>query len=688
MSALALNCWIRGQDLGEVFQVKIPKTEAILELKKAIKNENAAFSDVDAHTLHLYKPKDPLRIPYEVHLSKFILLEHAEPLKVAAYELSKVFPEPPPKYDIHIIVDAPLKVVCWLRGVAPNDRFFISIRPGEDIDQFIRRIKDAQPQLRNVSDHHIRLYKIPGGDVELRESLIKAGDGEPLQGDTLAPNFLGVPVLDPLRVVIDVSTSTGSTEPILLRHRDYNGTADPIKAARVDFIQAPRTKKSPSDGSKPSAFRETQRAKNTQIPCGRPRGPEELIPVTLLHPVFGEFSDDCQTGAMTEDDNQFAGKLANALSDLYTSESDRVKALGVVFRDGHVNFDFSKKIPGTDYSMDASLSVDNPDLPPYCIAEFKNEVGSSTSEPYMQAVAYYLEATKKHAPKQSNSAFPCFLLVVFGPYIVFAGAAWNLRPVVQILSTPLAFNYHSTDTQNQLTVARHMAAFRKALRTLQAYYTDFPRELVNQSHNILFPYRTEFKSLEDGSPQTICYTKQFEEAGNKERLVFFGTLAGNPTIRICIKFARRYSKEAHLHCAGLGFAPKLRGFEVLPGGWYMIVMDHLVGYDVLADLPHTHRLPRSAVEAIGTQLKTLHARQMVHGDIRDTNVLVKKDNRTKLMLVDFDWAGVEGVVRYPPYVNYTDIQRPRDARDGQLIEAAHDLEMLNDIAETWAAKDS
>ena len=233
-----------------------------------------------------------------------------------------------------------------------------------------------------------------------------------------------------------------------------------------------------------------------------------------------------------------------------------------------------------------------------------------------------------------------------------------------------------------------MAAFRKALRTLEAYYTHLSREPVNQSHDILFPYPAEFKSLEDESTQTICYTKQFGEAGDKEKLIFFGTLAGNPAVRICIKFARRYSKEAHLHCAGLGFAPKLQGFEALPGGWYMIVMDHLVDYDVLADLPATERLPRCVVEAIRTQLKTLHARQMVHGDIRDTNILVRKDDRTKFMIVNFEWGGVEDVTRYPPYVNYTDIWRPRDARDGRPIKAAHDLEMLDAITETWAARDS
>jgi len=347
-------------------------------------------------------------------------------------------------------------------------------------------------------------------------------------------------------------------------------------------------------------------------------------------------------------------------------------------------------MPTTNHVVNASLSVDDLDLPPYFIAEFENEAAISKSEPYMQAVTDYFEATKKHAPKLSKSALPCFLLVAFGPYIVFAGAAWNLRPVVQVLSTPLALHYHSTDTQNQLTVARHMAAFRKALKTLKAYYeglSDDKAGLVskNESHDTLFPYRTEFKSLEDESTQTICYAKQFDEGGIKKALVFFGTLEGDPTVLICIKFSRRYSKEAHLHCAELGFSPRLRGFEELPGGWYMVVMDRLIDYDALVDLSDTDRLPESGLEVMGEQLKTLHARHLVHGDIRDTNILVK-DNKTHLMLIDFEWAGVEGVVRYPPYVNYTDIERPNDARDGLPIKAAHDLAMLKTITRAWAKK--
>ena len=144
----------------------------------------------------------------------------------------------------------------------------------------------------------------------------------------------------------------GPTKLLLLWYLDFGGV-DPIRAACVDFIQAPHTKKLPSDGLKPSAFRDTQQVKNTQIPYGRPCDSEEFIPVTLLYPVFCEFVDDCQTGVITEDDYQFAGKPENTFSDLYTPELDRVKVLEAVFKDGHwhINFDFSKKIPGMDYSM-------------------------------------------------------------------------------------------------------------------------------------------------------------------------------------------------------------------------------------------------------------------------------------------------------------------------------------------------
>jgi serine/threonine protein kinase len=234
-----------------------------------------------------------------------------------------------------------------------------------------------------------------------------------------------------------------------------------------------------------------------------------------------------------------------------------------------------------------------------------------------------------------------------------------------------------------------MAAFRKAVISLNRFYETLPHEseLANmRSHRIIFPYPTSFTSLDDNSNKTFNYTGHLEEDGGKpKRLIFFGTLSEqHAAVPICIKFVRRYSQDAHLHCAMLGVAPRLRGFETLPGGWYMVVMDEILGYDVLADLPNTEVLPRSVFQAIGEQLKSLHGRQLVHGDVRDTNILVKKDDYTKFMIIDFDWAGVEGVVRYPSYVNYTKIERPHDARDGLLIKAAHDDAMLDFIIDMRA----
>ncbi|KAI9463169.1 hypothetical protein HD554DRAFT_2287753 [Boletus coccyginus] len=680
---ISLYCLIVGDDPSQMFKVQIARTADVYDLKEAIKQKKAIlFRDVDANYLGLYMVS--VAEPYDENLRK-VILSRGERLQ-GDDELSELFPEPPPKHHIHIILDY-LTIVCWLRGSEPDTNFQISIPARATVYDLKDAIKQKKAILfRDVDTQHMCLYRISGAKDELHESLNKTHDGDPLQGGTLGSHFLDSPVLDPFCVVVEVVSSATSTQPFPLVHPGFGG-ADPIKAAREAFLRSSR--KSPSDGSHPSAFRKTQRAENTQIPCGRPREPEEIIPVTLLHPVFGQFVDDCQTGTMTQEDNRFVGKLANVMSDLYEKEADRVQAVGGLFREADLDFRIHEKDTRTWYTMDAYMSLDS-DLnlgPPYVIAEFKNEAAISASEPYMQAIAYYLEATRTFlyvfdVDKRNTSP---------GPYIVFAGAVWNLRPIVQVLSTPLAFHYHSTDTQNQLTVARHMAAFRKAVKTLREYHECLsaiseagPGNTL--SHDTLFPYRTEFKSLDDGSTKSICYTKQFEEDGKKRWRIFFGTLQEDRRDQICIKFTRRYSEEAHLHCAKFGHAPTLRGFEKLPGGWYMVVMDWLVGYDLLADLPETDRLPRSVFDAIREQLDILHACRLVHGDIRDTNLLVKHDDRTKFMIIDFDWAGQVGIVQYPPYVNHSDIERPDDARDGLPIKADHDITMLDIIIDMWAKK--
>ena len=84
-------------------------------------------------------------------------------------------------------------------------------------------------------------------------------------------------------------------------------------------------------------------------------------------------------------------------------------------------------------------------------------------------------------------------------------------------------------------------------------------------------------------------------------------------------------------------------------------------------------------------MKLLHDAGMVHGDIRLENVMVANptgpeadsdDNVEKrVRIVDFDWAGDEGTVRYPLHLSRA-INWPAGVTDYAFILADDDDEMV------------
>lgn len=147
---------------------------------------------------------------------------------------------------------------------------------------------------------------------------------------------------------------------------------------------------------------------------------------------------------------------------------------------------------------------------------------------------------------------------------------------------------------------------------------------------------------------------------------------------LCVKFVREYSKEAHLECFSMGFAPALKGFEPIPGGWYMVTMDVVSADYERFDTTFSTARPTELHDAIKDKLVALHQAGFVHGDVRDTNVMVKKGASVGFMLLDFDWAGEIGSVRYPMNVTTgPHLKRPDGAYDGEIIRADHDIEMLS-----------
>lgn len=161
-------------------------------------------------------------------------------------------------------------------------------------------------------------------------------------------------------------------------------------------------------------------------------------------------------------------------------------------------------------------------------------------------------------------------------------------------------------------------------------------------------------------------------------MLFKGKTAADK--QICIKFVRRYGQDVHLWCAKEGFAPHLIAFEKLLGDWYMVVMDFL---DISwRPISAAERKDDGALEGkIRDALVKLHQHHMVHGDVRDTNIMVRDSGRElEFMLIDFDWAGELGTVKYPRLVNKApELGRPTDVEDGELINAEHDLVMLRHL---------
>ncbi|KIN98312.1 hypothetical protein M404DRAFT_31482 [Pisolithus tinctorius Marx 270] len=751
---LTLSFWVRGTSGDSSSHITISPAEKVNTLKQLIK-ENEEL-DVPLSQLRLFKLKDPLR---EENLGGVVLSKDGELLRNQD-KLSEVFPAPPPKRHLHIIVDAPYpEIYYWFRGADPSEKRIVRIQSHEDVTTLKQQIQKSHNNFSYLPHSSIKLFRISEG--HLLESLNMNDDGTLLNGrHKISTCFEGTPVLETFCVVVQfpspdfvptitplvvapkmtlncwewgddtldifpVEISSTLTVGGLKRaikkrevslpcNEDLRRSLEDLKLSHGQALEpwrllsdsfsdvplekhlhivfeAPRSSRSrapppsslplhpqhrvseqrgaflaqvkpnaPSSIAQPSKFYKFQAIDAQTIYCNRPADAVAIVPPTLLHRAFGDFLHACNVVEPTYEDNSFVMKLHTMMSNHYDDERERAVQLRELFKGWGLTFVPSATHHG--YMTDGDMREGDYR---YAIADIKNGVGSTQADPYNRATLYYMEFSRQYAETMAWSPLPCFIILLFGPLIMFAGAAWNVRPVIQPLSFVLPLHYHPTDTYMQTTVARHLKAFKTAVLTLKGYYRSLSLNNVpsNSHHSQLFPYPTSFKSLGSNATEEFEYISQYPD-----KLIFFGTLAGEP---LCIKFVRHYSMEVHLFSASRGRAPALRGFDVLHGGWYMVVMDSLDGYKQLCDVDP----PPLVFERIRTHLDELHYHGYVHGDVRSMNIMVSGSDMTEFMFVDFDWAGKIGEVRYPLNVN-REIWRPPGVSDGALIKAQHDMDML------------
>ncbi|KAF8076836.1 hypothetical protein FPV67DRAFT_1618798 [Lyophyllum atratum] len=693
MATLSLNCLVLYHADSYV-AVQIRNTERVSGLKELIKEKMGHSSDgFAAKDLQLWNVGE-FKLMEDDSLSEKLDVNQLKPLR-SLVKLSNVFLDVLENDDhIHVVVRPPLESIpprilqinCLvvgegfldnsvILGKAFLEMFTIEIPDTKNVSALKEAIKEAQrPGLDHIRASTLSLWQVPisvdahcaktVADLELAEEAILS-PVTPLS--QLFPASLATERLH----IVARSPSTPSkfkTSP----------PSDELGSLRTGLLRAYKPKP-PSSQGKPSEFREHQTQSVVRLNCNRPPDASAPIPVTLLHSAFGQFMDDGEAYTPTAEDNAVVLKLSTVMSEIYETEGERAQKIRTALSDYGIHLTRSK-MEDSAYETDGDLTADG-HRP--VIAEVQAEIGSSGADPYFESAFHYLESTRVSAPKLLNSVLPCMIILIFGPYIGFAGAAWSDRPNLQVLSPALPFHFHHSDTKARTMAARHLGAFKRAVQSLQKYYLE-ELPAINASSSStwcvpLYPYPTHFLSLEDKSEQQFEYVSAMDA-----KLVFFGRLKDSGK-SICIKFVRQYSKAAHMSCARLGAAPELLGFEDIPGGWHMVVMERIDSdYIDYYDFRHSSDFDAARAPLLHDEIKAsveeLHQAGYVHGDMRDVNVMVARNGDGKSLLVDFDWAGIINEARYPMNVHTaSDLWRPAGACDDERITAEHDIQMLEKI---------
>ncbi|KAG2095110.1 uncharacterized protein F5147DRAFT_718816 [Suillus discolor] len=564
-----------------------------------------------------------------------------------------------PQYKhLHIVIQCPramsseLKLNCIVLGDDPNRAFEIKIAPTESVSTLQRVIKEYKTHgFDGVDAKALTLWKvkIDWNDLHLLDTI---GD----QGVELKP-------LTELSEVFTDRLECGCIH-VVVQHI-------PAVDRRLAYLK--KGAGTPSAGATPSAFSTKQ--DEQEYLCNRPRRAADPVPVTLLEPIFAKFVDDCQNHQPTVRDNDFVQQLSQSMSSFHPDELTRMCVFQQVLRD---------YVGSTNFTTDGHLLSTNGKFV-QVILEVKNEIGSGTTEPFAEAMLYYrkfMEDSKIEIAKL-RSVIPCIHIIVFGACIGFAGSVFTEKVQSDVLVPIIPLFWHSTDLRMQVMAARTFGALKIAIEKLTNMYSRPIPSLEPKDPRLGCPYPRSYTNS-TGRIQEFSYD---ETQILRHKLIFFGeTVSDVAGSKICIKFVRHYSPEAHEFCASKGHAPKLIAYNPLPGGWNMVIMDVIdIDKDYFSQRPGSYRLLSEIAvldrqplkEAITSLIRELHDYNggYVHGDLRDTNFVVR--NNKHFMLLDFDWAGPIQKTHYPMLVNRIDIRRPDGAWDGEKIVPEHDLEMLD-----------
>ncbi|KAI6007500.1 hypothetical protein EDC04DRAFT_973417 [Pisolithus marmoratus] len=186
---LTLICWVRGDDVDDVFEVEIPGKADVGQLKKALKDKRSAtFRDVDVSDLMLYPLLVPSATARAGELGKWRL--HGKQALHSEQKLSEVFSEPGDGKWV-VVINYPT-ARTWFQIYFRNKTVLVSAVAHDTIDDFLPGLlRDGRygDVFQDISPPILKVYRL-NPPVVVTEEAKYLDNLEPMKGtDTVELSF-------------------------------------------------------------------------------------------------------------------------------------------------------------------------------------------------------------------------------------------------------------------------------------------------------------------------------------------------------------------------------------------------------------------------------------------------------------------------------------------------------------------
>ncbi|EIW58870.1 uncharacterized protein TRAVEDRAFT_37662 [Trametes versicolor FP-101664 SS1] len=466
-----------------------------------------------------------------------------------------------------------------------------------------------------------------------------------------------------------------------------------------EFKKALRLGKSgtPSKNAQPRQYREYQAGPAPILDGRYALSPNPVtMPVELFHSAFATFlaiaGDD--TRQPSEDVIDGTVKLMKTASQIGTSEALRQPESSQILTqllDYPVMQSLNQNRTVADHVIVHSRLVDPKGSALLCVCEEKLEIGSSGDATVQGSFSYIQHWAQENLKALASACCaPSFIIALSGPWVIVLGAIFTTRAIVQRLTDYIWMGHaRELDDAHAFRLMRVFTGLRAGIASLREFYEAPELKPTNR----FCPLATECTEEKDGTNTKLSfrYIRPLK-VGDPSNVAFLAVDNQDSSRRLVVKFAERYGEDAHRSLAAAGLAPRLLYCgPIWPdspardgcGSRKMVVIEYIKGKSA-HELYGSCALPGAVRQAARTAVEHLHRAGFVFGDLRPPNLMIEdgeedEDLERRTKLIDFDWAGRAGAVRYPLHLSQG-IRWAPGVADYALITREHDLYMLDQLS--------